>query len=157
MALFQGFSIQGAADASFDVNQTVLDVIDPFTVAFVQPGQPDLSVGAGGTIQPAKQIIVLSVTTFPDGYLVKALLWLAARNPVAGSGTSLYPAASAQELAALAAGWMVELEITPKYGFGSTQESIEADLVVQWAAQESVLLNPPPTRLLSAYYNGTWN
>lgn len=109
----------------------------------------------------AKQIIILDQSKSSSGeQQVHFLFWFAVpagQQTPAGGFVSAYRGASTAELAALAAGSVVEEEYAGvQYPAGFTLAQIQADLVTRWTARNTARAGlPNPNTFYGANWDGT--
>src|SRR5436853_4317084 len=76
----QGFQLSGVADGTFNLNSTILAVPDATHFTFKQ-NAPNAS-STGGSVAPAKQVIVTNAIDMPGQIAVHYLSWLTTTVPV---------------------------------------------------------------------------
>jgi len=150
----QGFSLTSVVPTSFNVNCTVASVPSSTTFTFNQTAPATYT--SGGSLLPAKECIILSVTVPQAGqFNIRYLLWLTTVSPIAG-GTSAWTGASAQENAALTAGTTIEVQRSVTFPSTSTQTEIITSMAADFAAQQAALAGSvQPGTYYGIYFDGT--
>ena len=119
---------------------------------------PDGTTSSGGTVNPAKEIIILSTNPFqPNNTMTVAYaLWLTTVNPVAGANTSRWTGASVQENQAIALGTTVELQRSITVSQTITKAQLEAAIQNDFIAQQAAFAAAPaPGAFFGVIYDGT--
>jgi hypothetical protein len=119
---------------------------------------PDATASTGGTVNPAKEIIILDTNPFAaNGTIsVRYLLWLTTVSPKPGLTTSQWQNASIQENAVIIAGTTVELLRTITVSATITKAQLEAAIALDFAAQQTVFAAAPaPGAFYGVIYDGT--
>ncbi len=156
----QGFSLRATTGGTYDYNGTVVSAsANSFTFA-----QGSLSAagqaGAAGLVFPAKQVIVLS-TTQSEGspeLVVQYALWLTTAQPIPGPGASAWAGASAKEVAAIAAGFVVERVDTKSFAKGDAKAAVQAELQNEYSQQQAALAAAvQPGQFYGGYFDGGWS
>ena len=150
----QGFSLQGVNPSGLNINATVATATaNSFTFTMTSPP----AWISGGTIFPAKQVVVLSISAQPGGNQVSYLLWLTTLNPVPNSSlSSRFPNVSAQEVTAIQAGTTIEVGRNAFFPSSLSEATIEAYAAADFAGQQAVLEAAiQPGQFLGVYYDGT--
>lgn len=138
----QGFSLQGTTGAIYNTNQTVSTAPNSTSITFPQGGLSAAGqAGAGGTLFPAKQIIILGISASQGApeINVEYLLWLAIKVPVPTSASSRWPNASAAEVAAIAAGFIREVAGSKSFAQSGNKAHIQLELSNEYTAQQVAL------------------
>jgi hypothetical protein len=156
----QGFSINGVTlDATFNFNGVVLTVPDTTHITYNQAGN-NSSIGVGGTIVAAKEVIVLSTNTTAPNLNVSVLFWLTTTQGVPNTSiTSFWSGASTQEIGAIRAGVVVETGINVIYPTTYTKAQIQADLAARWSAAQANLASAvQPGQFYGGFFDGnSWS
>lgn len=164
----QGFCIAGSGDASFNICGTVASVTSGTVFTFNQQAT-NLSVGAGGTVTAAKQIIVLDLDpNSTPGYVnVHFLCWLTTVNPLPiGTGSTWTPTntngstagsagPSTAEVNAIKAGTTVERSHTISFANTASTGNMQTALQ-QFCAKDQANLQTSiqPAAYYGAFYDG---
>lgn len=148
----QGISIQGTTQ---DFNSVVTSVVNSTTFTCNQNGS-NFSLGNGGNVYPAKQVIILE-TRPGDNNIVNysVCLWLTTQYPTNGVGGSNWNGASPQEVAALQSGKFIEKVVTVQVPGSLTVAQTKVLLQAVWTGQQNYLasLTPQPAQ----YYGFVWD
>jgi hypothetical protein len=119
---------------------------------------PDSTTSTGGTVNPAKEIIILQTNPFGANstVTVRYLLWLTTVTPVPGTSTSSWTGASLQENAALVNGTTVELSRSVTLSATVTKAQLEAAIQSDFTAQQAAFAAAPaPGAFYGVIYDGT--
>ena len=155
----QGFSLQGNSNPVCNLNGTVASI--PLTTTFTFNLNVSNQSGTGGTVSPAKEIIILDTNSFQtiNTIVVRYLLWLTTTTPKPGSPnspTSLWSGASGQENAAILAGTTVEILRTTTLSSTITKAQLEAAIQNDFTtAQAAFAASPAPGIFYGVAYDGT--
>jgi len=155
----QGFSLQGGTNRVCNLNNTVATVPTTTTFTF-SLNTPDTS-STGGTVSPAKEIIILDTNSFQttNTIVVRYLLWLTTTTPKPSSPnspTSLWSGASGQENAAILAGTTVEILRTTTLSSIITKAQLEAAIQNDFTATQAAFsMAPAPGIFYGVAYDGT--
>jgi len=109
-----GFCIAGTSDSTINICSTAVTGSGGTSFTFATTAGNE-SLGAAGTVRPAKQIIFLgeSMSTAGNVVTIPYLLWLTTINPVANSANiSQWGGASTAEVNAIKAGTTIEVAQT---------------------------------------------
>jgi hypothetical protein len=150
----QGFSVSGVTDTSFNTNGTATTGSGT-TFTFSQSGVTASS--SGGSVAPAKQVIVLQVTPSPNFIGVQALCWTTTINGIPQSQGSQWIGASNLENNAIKAGTTIEqtLNVQP-YPSSYSKAQIQADLQARCNSLQSTLsTGVQPGQFFGGYFDGT--
>jgi hypothetical protein len=153
----QGFSLQNTTNPTFNVNGTVASVTSS-TVFTFNMIVPDATTSTGGTVNPAKEIIILDTNPFAGNgtVSVRYLLWLTTVSPKPGSATSQWQNASTQENVALVTGTTVELLRSITVSATITKAQLEAAISQDFVAQQAAFAAAPaPGAFYGVIYDGT--
>ena len=156
LAASQGFSISGVADNSFNLNATVASIPSTTSFTFNQSGANASS--SGGSVLPAKEVIVLAIrTSTPAVINVQYALWLTTLVPVPQPGAvSVWTGASAQENAAIAAGLVIEETRARDFPNTLTKAQIEGFLQAEFQAGQAYLQSvAQPGQFYGVFFDGT--
>lgn len=111
-----------------------------------------------GTIQAAKQIIVLNTTQVNAlNWSANVLFWLTTTAPFPGK-SSAFTGATAPELSAISAGSFVEVERSYQWSVSQPIASIKTELQNDYtAAQTTFAQSIQPGQFLGVFFNGGWS
>lgn len=144
----QGFCLAGVTlDASFNGCSTIASITSATVFTYNQQGAAS-SIGAGGTVTAAKQLIVLTVDaqSQPGYMLVNYLCWLTTTNPIPIGQGSVWTAtntngstagsggASTAESNAIKAGTTVERQHSEVFPNGTSTATMQG--ILQTACQK---------------------
>jgi len=159
LVINQGFSLQGGTNRVCNLNNTVATVPTTTTFTF-NLNTPDTS-STGGTVSPAKEIIILDTNSFQttNTIVVRYLLWLTTTTPKPSSPnspTSLWSGASGQENAAILAGTTVEILRTTTLSSTITKAQLEAAIQNDFTTTQAAFsAAPAPGIFYGVAYDGT--
>lgn len=151
----QGFSLQNVLNPIFNLNGTVLSVTSTTVFKF------NLSIAdtssSGGTVGPAKEIIILTTDPFLSNSTISVnyLLWLTTSTPSAVSTLSAWKGASTQENSAILNGTTVELSRSVTFSTTITKAQLEAAIQQDFATQQAAFSAvPPPGAFYGVCFDG---
>lgn len=150
----QGFSISGVTDTTFNVNGTAVTGSGT-SFTFNQTGSNSSS--SGGSVLPAKQVIVLQTIPSPNFIGVQALCWNTTISGLPTSLNSSWPGASTAENNAIKAGATIESSLNPApYPSTYSKAQIQSDLQARCSAMQSTLSSGvAPAAFYGGFYDGT--
>ena len=157
LAQNQGFSLQNTSNPTYNINGTVLSVTSS-TVFTFSLAVSDGTTSTGGTVNPAKEIIILQTNPFGANstITVRYLLWLTTVTPSPGTATSQWSGASTAENAALVIGTTVELSRSISLSSTVTKAQLEAAISQDFTAQQAAFAAAPaPGAFYGVVYDGT--
>ncbi len=153
----QGCALRNVTDPSFNGNFTLASAPTTTTFTFSQPSVNASS--SGGSVLPAKQILLLEVSQGRDGHKsIRYLLWLTITIPVVRpiSTTSAWPGASAEENAALVAGTTVERQKLEEFPNTLTKVEVQSFLQKDYTAEQNALsAATQPGAFFGIFFDGT--
>lgn len=160
LAVNEGFSLRSTTGGTYDFNGTVLTATaNSFTFA-----QGSLSAagqaGAGGLVFPAKQVIVLATTQSAGSpeLQVQYAMWLTTAQPIPAAGASAWTGASAKEVAAIAAGFVIERIDTKSFAKGDTKAAVQQELQNEYNQQQAALAAATqPGQFYGGYFDSGWS
>jgi hypothetical protein len=153
----QGFSLQNTTNPTFNLNGTVASVTSS-TVFTFNLAVPDATTSTGGTVNPAKEIIILGVNPFQanNTITVRYLLWLTTVTPFPATATSQWSGASTAENTAIVLGTTVELARSISLSSTVTKAQLEAAISQDFTAQQAAFAAAPaPGAFYGVIYDGT--
>jgi hypothetical protein len=155
----QGFALSGVSNATFNGNGTIATVPTTTSFTFAQTGANVATSALGGSVLPARQIIILEVADGDPGQLrIRYALWLTTATPVVqpSTTTSVWSGVSAAENAAIVAGTTVEKVKTDQFPKTFAKVDIQAFLAKDYAAEQQQLASTTqPGTFFGVFFDGT--
>lgn len=151
----QGFCITGVTDISFNVCGTIKTVPTAATFTFDLTGANVSS--SGGSVLPAKQIIILQTQPADTGNTISGVFWITTIAGIAAPGSSAWGGASTAEKNAIAAGYWIEVSFSQTYGSSTTKAAIQTDLNNQYVARQlkQSAASVQPGQFYGGYFDGS--
>lgn len=152
IAAGKGFSISGVTDASFNTNGTAVTGSGT-SFTFNQTGVTASS--SGGSVLPAKQVVVLIVSSVPNFTNVSAICWLSTTAGIVVSNGSNWTGASASENNAIKAGTTLEQSLSVSYPSTYSAAQIQSDLQARCnGLQATLAAGVQPGSFYGGFYDG---
>ena len=147
----QGFEITGSSVSTYNINGTAATATSTsFTFNTTCNGS-----ATGGTFTPAPQILVLALTVSNGILTATELFWNTVITPIpCVTCTSLWPTATAAQIAAIQAGTTLETAQTFNFPITTSTATLNSTVASRYtAAQAAYALNL--TQYVGYCYNGT--